>query len=66
MTLDLTEDEARALVQLLRRTVDFDPYPHASLLDPLKAILAKLEPASAEARTTAAFAAQQAPFLHEG
>jgi hypothetical protein len=44
MTFDLTDDETRALVQLLRRTIDFDPYPYAPRLDPLKAILAKLEP----------------------
>jgi hypothetical protein len=44
MTLDLSDDEERALVQLLRRTLDFDPYPHAPRLDSLKAILAKLEP----------------------
>jgi hypothetical protein len=44
MTPDLTEAEARALVQLLRRTLDFDPYPQAPRLDPLKAILAKLDP----------------------
>lgn len=44
MTLDLTDDEARALVQLLHRTLDFDPFPHAPRLDPLKAILEKLEP----------------------
>lgn len=44
MTFDLTDDEARALVQLLHRTLDFDPYPLAPRLDPLKSILAKLEP----------------------
>jgi hypothetical protein len=44
MPLDLTDDETRALAQLLRRTLYFDPYPHAPRLDPLKAILAKLEP----------------------
>ena len=44
MTLDLTDDETRAIAQLLRRTLDFDPYPLAPRLDPLKAILAKLEP----------------------
>jgi hypothetical protein len=43
MTLDLTDDEARALAQLLRRTLDFDPYPHAPRLDPLKAIIEKIE-----------------------
>ncbi|MFZ3236359.1 MAG: hypothetical protein WA417_20160 [Stellaceae bacterium] len=38
MTLDLTEDEARALAQLLRRTLEFDPYPMAPRLDPLKSV----------------------------
>ena len=42
--LDLTEDEAHVLVRLLRRAVDYDPYPLAPRLDPLKAILEKLEP----------------------
>jgi hypothetical protein len=34
--------EHRALVQLLRRTIDFDPYPHAPRLDPLKAAIGAL------------------------
>ena len=44
MTLDLTDDEARALTKHLRQSIDYDPYPLAPRLDPLKAILAKLEP----------------------
>ncbi|MFZ3237432.1 MAG: hypothetical protein WA417_12385 [Stellaceae bacterium] len=40
MTLDLTEDETRALVRLLRKTLDEDPFPLAPRLDPLKTILA--------------------------
>lgn len=44
MPLDLTHDERVALVRLLCRTLDDDPYPMAPRLDPLKAILAKLEP----------------------
>jgi hypothetical protein len=44
MTLDLTDDEAAALVQLLRRTINDDPYPRAPRLTPLKVILAKLDP----------------------
>jgi hypothetical protein len=44
MTLDLTDDEARALAKHLRQVLDYDPYPLAPRLDPLKAILAKLEP----------------------
>lgn len=44
MTLDLTDDEARALAKHLRQTLDNHRYPLAPRLDPLKAILAKLEP----------------------
>jgi hypothetical protein len=44
MILGLAEDEKVALVRLLRHAIDDDPYPHAPRLDPLKAILAKLEP----------------------
>ena len=44
MTLDLTDDEARALAAHLRHALEYDPFPFAPRLDPLKAILAKLEP----------------------
>jgi hypothetical protein len=44
MVLDLSDDEAAALAQLLRRTIDEDRYPRAPRLTPLKTILAKLEP----------------------
>ena len=44
MILDLTDDEAAALARHLRQTLDYDPYPFAPRLDPLKSILAKLEP----------------------
>jgi hypothetical protein len=44
MTLDLTDEEAEALVHHLRQTLDYDPYPLAPRLDPLKSILAKLDP----------------------
>jgi hypothetical protein len=44
MTLNLTDDEARALTKHLRQTLDDHRYPLAPRLDPLKAILAKLEP----------------------
>jgi len=44
MTLDLTDDEARALAAHLRHALEYDPYPYAPRRDPLKAILAKLEP----------------------
>jgi hypothetical protein len=41
---DLTDEEKRALIALLRETVDYARYPLAPRLDPLKAILAKLDP----------------------
>jgi hypothetical protein len=44
MTLDLSDEEAAALTKHLRQAIDRDPYPLAPRLDPLKAILAKLEP----------------------
>jgi hypothetical protein len=44
MNLDLTDDEKAALVAHLRHALEYDPFPYAPRLDPLKAILAKLEP----------------------
>jgi hypothetical protein len=44
MVLDLSEDEAAVLAQLLRRTINDDPYPLSPRLVPLKVILAKLDP----------------------
>jgi hypothetical protein len=44
MTLDLIDDETRAPVQLLRRTINEDRYPLSPRMVPLKAILAKLDP----------------------
>ena len=44
MTLDLTDDEAAALAKHLRQAIDDARYPLAPRLDPLKAILAKVEP----------------------
>jgi hypothetical protein len=43
-TLDLADDEKLALVAHLRHALEYDPFPFAPRLDPLKAILAKLEP----------------------
>jgi hypothetical protein len=44
MTLDLTDDEALALAQFLRHTIDDDRYPPSPRRAPLKAILEKLDP----------------------
>ena len=45
MQLDLTDKEMQLLIPLLRRAIDEERYPMAPCLDPLKAILAKLDPA---------------------
>jgi hypothetical protein len=42
--LELTDEEKRALIALLKRTLHYTRYPLTPRLDPLKAILAKLEP----------------------
>jgi hypothetical protein len=43
-TLDLTDDEKLALAAHLRHALECDPFPHSPRLDPLRAILAKLDP----------------------
>jgi hypothetical protein len=44
VTLDLTDDEARALAKHVCGAKRNDPFPFAPRLDPLKTILSKLEP----------------------
>jgi hypothetical protein len=44
LPLDLTDEEKRALIALLRETLEYAHFPLAPRLDPLKAILAKLDP----------------------
>jgi len=44
MTLELTEDETRALAEHLKHAINSDPFPLSPRLLPLKAILAKLDP----------------------
>jgi hypothetical protein len=44
MTLDLTEEETAALLRHLREAIDYDSYPLALRLDPLKSVFAKLDP----------------------
>lgn len=43
-TLDLTDDETADLAALLRRTIAADPFPMAPRLEPIKAILSKIDP----------------------
>jgi hypothetical protein len=49
MTLELTDQEHRALVRPLRRSIDEDRFPLAPRHAPIKAILAKLEPPTPKA-----------------
>ncbi len=46
-TFDLTDDELAAVTATIRRAIEEDRFPHAPRLDPLRAALAKLEPAGA-------------------
>jgi hypothetical protein len=50
MTLDLTDDEKRALAVELKRTIAEDRYPLSPRIRTLQAILAKVEPPSTVAR----------------
>ena len=43
MSLDLTDDEAAAFARYLRQKLDDERFPSAPRLDPVKAILAKLD-----------------------
>jgi hypothetical protein len=45
-TIDLSDDEHAAVTAAVRRTIDQDRYPHSPRLKPLRAALAKLDPAS--------------------
>lgn len=53
MNLELTDEETAALTRHLRPALDYDAYPLAPWVDPLKAILAKLDPPKPQARTLA-------------
>jgi hypothetical protein len=44
MPHDLTDEEVAALTRYLRQKLDDERFPLAPRLDPIKAILAKLEP----------------------
>ena len=46
-TIDLTDAELAAVAAAIRRAIETDRYPRAPRLDPLRAALAKLEPATA-------------------
>jgi hypothetical protein len=53
MTLELPEEEATALARHLRQTVDYDPYPWAPRLDPLKSVFGEARAAEAGAGASA-------------
>lgn len=45
--IDLTDDELAAVIAAVREKIDFDRYPLSPRMRPLRAALAKLDPASA-------------------
>ena len=53
-TINLDDGELAAVIAALRRAIETDRYPRAPRLDPLRAALAKLEPASAPPTAKAA------------
>jgi hypothetical protein len=61
MVLDLSDNETAALAQLLRRTINDDPYPLSPRLAPLKAILEKLNPPQPPSGSAAPLQARDAP-----
>jgi hypothetical protein len=50
-TIDLTDEEYAAVRAAIRRAVKDDKFPRASRLDPLRAALAKFDPATAPPKT---------------
>ena len=49
---DLTDEDLAAVIAAVRRTIREDKFPMSPRLDPLKAALAKLDPASVPKRAT--------------
>ena len=45
-TINLTVDELAVVTAAIRRSIEDDRFPHAPRLDPLRAALAKFDPAS--------------------
>jgi hypothetical protein len=66
MLLDLTKDEKLALVVHLRHALEYDPFPFAPRLDPLKAILAKLDPPAPRAEPLPPIKAGMTPRVGRG
>jgi hypothetical protein len=66
MVLDFTDDEKLALVAHLRDALEYDPFPYTPRLDPLKAILAKLEPPQPPPEQLPPLKAGMAPSVGRG
>jgi hypothetical protein len=45
-TIDLTDEELVVLLAAARKALDDDPFPRSPRLNPLKSVLAKLDPSS--------------------
>jgi hypothetical protein len=65
-TLDLIDDEKAALVAHLRHALEYDPFPYAPRLDPLKAILAKLDPPTPQPEPLPPLKPGMGPSLRRG
>ena len=63
MQLDLTDDEAVALAQLLRGAIDDARYPLSPRLAPLRAILEKIEPPEPRPELPPPLKARMAPSM---
>ena len=66
MTLDLTDDEKLALVAHLRHALEYAPFPYAPRLDPLKPILAKLEPPAPQPEPLPPIKSGMTPSIRRG
>ena len=53
----IADDEVQTLIRLVRRAIDDDRYPMAPRLDPLKTLLAKLDPPKTSRAAAAAASA---------
>jgi hypothetical protein len=49
-TIDLTDEERRAVIAAMRKALADDPFPCAPRLDALRSALAKLDPSSSVPR----------------
>jgi hypothetical protein len=64
--LDLTDEERTALIGLLRRAIDEARYPYSRRYNPIKTILAKLDPLPPQPELTPRLPAGGGPRVGRG